>query len=104
MQEFIKEYIQNSELVTAAITEALHRLYFDNVGKSLLTDEQKEELKKYYFSMCTKYSSFRVTLTEKAKRYDNKTERITSLFLTDKPEIDLLVKINLQKITENRND
>lgn len=93
---FIEQHIMDSEVVQSAITEALHRLYFDSLDKKNISPEDRKIIHDHYASWFMSNPSFRVTLTKAAARYSNKTDKINVCYLTDRPKVNSILSIKIE--------
>ncbi len=93
---FIEQHIMDSVVVQSAITEALHRLYFDSLDKKNITPEDRLAIHDHYASWFMRNPSFRVILTKAAARYGNKTEKIKRCDLECQPKLNSKLSIKIE--------
>lgn len=90
------DHVLSSELVHAAITEAVHRYYYDNViDKSKDRDKENLQLASDLLSkLWNLYPNWRHILKEKSERYfgDNDTNAVT---IWGKPAKELFIEFKL---------
>ena len=93
----LREYIKSSPLVQAAITEAVHRFYFERIGKE--NEKAKRELLEtqasdIWSTLWNLQPDWRIVLEKYAKRYTG--EAVKWLPICSKPKNIIPLKIEIE--------
>lgn len=93
----LTNYIENSPLVQAAITEAVHRFYYDRVGSGNLKDAQVLEQTQASDILSTRINAnpdWRLTLHKTALRYNAAPVKALCIYGKPKNLISLNIKVD----------
>lgn len=95
------EHVQNSELVQGAITESVHRFYYDRI----LSDREKDKLdlietnaSEILSTLWNLNPNWRYIIEKTARRY--KSENTKSVCVFNKPKTHPLIEIKLNYSTQ----